>query len=73
VADRTVIAPAVMTVNELAAYLAVHSSTVYRLIRRKTLPCFKIGSDYRFTKAAIDEWMTRASQPQPPASRRRIS
>jgi excisionase family DNA binding protein len=47
----------VMTVDELAAYLKVHPSTIYRLLRRKGLPGFKIGSDWRFTTASIEEWI----------------
>ncbi len=47
----------VMTVDELAAYLKVHPSTIYRLIRKKGLPGFKIGSDWRFTTASIEKWI----------------
>lgn len=47
----------VMTVKKLAAYLEVHQSTIYRLLKRSTLPRFKIGSDWRFLKSAVDEWM----------------
>jgi excisionase family DNA binding protein len=42
------IAPAVMTVNDLARYLKVHPSTVYRLLRTGQLPAFKVGRDWRF-------------------------
>lgn len=46
-----------MTVKELAAYLRVHQSTVYRLIKRDAIPCFKIGSDWRFHVESIDRWL----------------
>jgi excisionase family DNA binding protein len=48
----------IMTVAEIAQYLKVHPSTLYRLIRRHQIPAFKIGSDYRFDKDSIKKWMT---------------
>jgi len=47
----------IMTVAEVARYLRIHQSTLYRLIHRSQLPCFKIGSDYRFDRDAIEKWM----------------
>src|SRR5260370_19543755 len=46
----------VLTVNELAEYLRVHRSTIYRLLKKGQLPGFKIGSDWRFNVEVIDEW-----------------
>lgn len=46
-----------MTVKEAGEYLRVHQSTVYRLIKGKKLPCFKIGSDYRFSAEGLDRWI----------------
>ncbi len=46
----------VLTVTELAEYLRVHRSTIYRLLKAHKLPAFKIGSDYRFNREQIDEW-----------------
>jgi excisionase family DNA binding protein len=51
-----------MTLEEVAAYLKVHSSTVYRLVKRKQLPAIRIGSKFRFRTADIDEWITRKEQ-----------
>ncbi len=49
-------APKVLTVNELAEYLRVHRSTIYRLLKKGQLPGFKIGSDWRFNVEVIDDW-----------------
>ncbi len=49
----------ILTVNTLADYLQCHPSTVYRLIRERKIPHFRLGGDFRFTKAAVDEWMKR--------------
>jgi excisionase family DNA binding protein len=46
----------VITVGELAEYLRVHRSTLYRLLKKGQLPGFKIGSDWRFNVEAIDQW-----------------
>ena len=50
----------IMTVKDLSDYLRCDASTVYRLAKNGTLPSFKVGSDWRFEKARIDEWMRRA-------------
>ena len=46
----------VITIGELATYLHVHRSTLYRLLKKGQLPAFKIGSDWRFNVEAIDRW-----------------
>ena len=48
--------PSVMTVYELSAYLRIHHTTLYRLIRKRQIPCFRVGSDYRFNRQVIDDW-----------------
>ena len=47
----------IMTVKEVAAYLRVHPVTVYKLLRKGEVPAFRIGSDWRFNKEKIDQWM----------------
>ncbi len=46
----------ILTVGDLADYLRVHRSTVYRLLKKRQLPAFKIGSDWRFSVDEIDRW-----------------
>jgi excisionase family DNA binding protein len=53
--------PDVMTALELADYLRCHQSTIYRMVRRRELPAFRVGSDWRFEKKAIDAWLTSQS------------
>jgi excisionase family DNA binding protein len=53
----------VITIGELAEYLRVHRSTLYRLLKRRQLPGFKIGSDWRFNVEVIDEWLMRRGAP----------
>ena len=47
----------IMTLHELTAYLGIHSSTAYRMIKAKRIPAFKVGRDWRFNREHIDQWM----------------
>jgi len=49
----------VMTLDEVAEFLHVHPSTVYRLLRGRSIPAFKVGSDWRFNKESIERWITK--------------
>lgn len=51
------VAKKVMTLRDVADYLGVHSSTVYKYAREGRIPAFKIGSDWRFSKKHIDKWI----------------
>jgi len=46
----------VMTVREVSAYLHLHPSTIYRLLKEHQIPAFQLGSDWRFHVDAIDRW-----------------
>ena len=47
----------VMSVKEVGKYLQIHQSTVYRLLKKGTIPAFRVGSDWRFRKCDIDAWI----------------
>ena len=52
----------VLDIHEVAQILACHESTVYRMIKRKQAPpSFKVGSDHRFLKRLLVQWMTEQS------------
>jgi excisionase family DNA binding protein len=44
----------VMTVREVSAYLHVHPSTIYRMLKHHQIPAFRVGSDWRFNIEMID-------------------
>jgi len=50
-----------MTVGEVADYLHVAERTVYRLLKRGSLPAAKVGRGWRFEKASIDNWLQQNS------------
>jgi len=45
-----------LTAQELAVYLRVNRSTVYRLLKKKQLPGFRIGSEWRFQIEEVNRW-----------------
>jgi excisionase family DNA binding protein len=55
----------VLTIEELAAYLKIPKSTLYKLVREGRIPSQKIGRHWRFRKGAIDNWLEekRADNP----------
>ena len=54
--------PTILTVNELAKYLRVHPTTVYRLMSSRQIPGFRVGSDWRFDLDAIERWCSEGEQ-----------
>lgn len=47
----------VMTIDELAAYLKVAKSTLYKLAQEGRVPGQKVGKHWRFHKELIDQWL----------------
>jgi excisionase family DNA binding protein len=50
-------ADAVMTVTEVAEFLKLGESTIYRLAQTNKLPARKVGGVWRFSREALDEWL----------------
>lgn len=48
-----------LTVEEVAEYLRLPLSTVYKLAQDNKLPGFKVGKHWRFRKDAIQEWIKK--------------
>lgn len=59
----------VMTVPELAEYLQCNKSTIYRLIKKGQIPAFRVGSDWRFKRDVIEQWLEQQHIKPPPAGR----
>jgi PTS system nitrogen regulatory IIA component len=49
--------PDLLTAKQVAEYLQLSQRSIYRLLERGELPATKIGGQWRFRKAAIDEWI----------------
>ncbi|HKV55877.1 MAG TPA: helix-turn-helix domain-containing protein [Candidatus Binataceae bacterium] len=62
----------IFTIKELSDHLRVHPTTIYRLLRQGRLPGFRVGSNWRFNRAAIEQWeRLQALEPQQPVMRGR--
>ena len=67
-----------LTTEQVAEYLRVDKFTVYRLVTQREIPAFKVGNQWRFKQALLDEWLLRnsnmrrgAKKSNPYASRQR--
>jgi excisionase family DNA binding protein len=47
-----------MTLEEVAEFLRVHASTIYRLLKKGSIPAFKLGGEWRFNKESIEQWIS---------------
>jgi len=59
-----------LTLEELAAYLKIGRTKLYRLAQTGELPAAKIGHQWRFDRAEIDQWMRRQRPTAPAGSRK---
>lgn len=48
----------VMTVSEVAKFLRLAESTVYKLAQEGELPGRKVGGTWRFSRKGLEEWLT---------------
>ena len=53
----------VLNINELAGYLDIPKSTIYKLVREGKIPAQKVGRHWRFHKETIDAWLGNRKQP----------
>ena len=47
----------IVTVREIAEYLKVTERTIYRMVKDKKIPAFKVGGSWRFRLDEIDDWI----------------
>jgi len=47
----------ILTLKELATYLKIPESTLYKIVREGSVPAQKIGKHWRFSKKAIESWI----------------
>jgi excisionase family DNA binding protein len=58
-------APEVFTLSEAAAYLRLSEADVLRLVEDQHLPARQLGKEWRFLKAAIQDWLRAGPPPKP--------
>ena len=45
------------SIGEVAKYLDLTVSTVYRLVKRGAIPGFKVGGQWRFSRENLEAWI----------------
>lgn len=53
----------ILTIKQVASYLKVTERTIYRLAAAKSIPAFKVGGTWRFSRTDIDSWIKQQSMP----------
>jgi excisionase family DNA binding protein len=51
-----------MDIEQAAAYLKISKMKLYELARHGKVPCFKLGSIWKFSKKAVDNWIADRSK-----------
>lgn len=46
-----------LSVKDVAELLNVSEKTIYRMIRDETIPCFRVGGQWRFDRRGIASWV----------------
>ena len=47
----------VLNITEMASYLDIPKSTIYKLVRERKIPAQKVGRHWRFHKETINSWL----------------
>jgi excisionase family DNA binding protein len=47
-----------LTLDELAEYLKLSRTKLYRMAQKGEIPASKIGTQWRFNRKEIDDWVT---------------
>jgi excisionase family DNA binding protein len=54
--------PTIMTVHDVAEYLRLSESKVYRLVKERRIPVVRIGKTWRFRKDLLDDWLSKSAE-----------
>ena len=46
-----------MTLSQLAEYLQLGKSTIYKMVQKGEIPGIKIANQWRFDKREIEKWV----------------
>ena len=61
----------VMCLDELASYLKLSKSTLYKVVQQGGLPGQKVGKQWRFHKSAMEDWLRQ--HPEQPSEKGKTS
>ena len=63
--DKNVDQDQIMTLSETAQYLKLAEKTLLRMVHRQEIPCAKVGNQWRFLRAMVDDWLISRMQVVP--------
>ena len=46
-----------LRVKDVAGLLSISQKTIYRMIKNETIPCFRVGGQWRFDRGEIASWI----------------
>ncbi|MDH5668280.1 MAG: helix-turn-helix domain-containing protein [Nitrospira sp.] len=46
-----------LTVEETCRYLKITPRTLYRYLRSRKIPAFKLGKEWRFVRSDLEHWI----------------
>jgi excisionase family DNA binding protein len=52
----------ILTVREVAKYLRMSETKIYRLVKQRHLPAIRIGKSWRFRKDLLDDWLNQCTE-----------
>ena len=55
--------PDVLTIEEVAQYLRISQSTLYKEAQKGKIPRQKIGRRWRFSRLALEKWLEKMPAP----------
>ena len=61
-----------LTTEQVALYLKVDKFTIYRLVTQKKLPAFRVGSQWRFKRRILEQWLQKNMNISPTRKTRQI-
>ena len=57
-----------LTVAETCRYLKITPRTLYRYLKDRSIPGFKLGKEWRFLRSDLEEWIRKRASGKPGAS-----
>lgn len=54
--------PNIMTIKQVSEYLKVSPRTIYKLVKTRGIPTFKIMNMWRFEQSKIDQWIKEKTE-----------
>jgi excisionase family DNA binding protein len=52
-----------MTAEETCRYLKITPRTLYRYLRNRQIPAFKLGKEWRFVRSDLEQWIRNRTNP----------